>query len=85
MVILSRMKTAISIPDELFLAADRAARQLGISRSEFYQRAVSSYLERRREGLVTDALNAVYETEGSSGVDPALARMQRSSLPKEDW
>ena len=34
------MKTAISIPDALFQAAEDAAKRLAISRSELYVRAV---------------------------------------------
>jgi metal-responsive CopG/Arc/MetJ family transcriptional regulator len=78
------MKTAISLPDGLFQAAERAARRLGISRSEFYQRALASFLERQRDALLTDALNEVYRTEAPA-VDPILDRMQRASLPRESW
>ena len=79
------MKTAISIPDDLFRAADRAAQRLGLSRSQFYQRAVAFYLERQSETLVTDALNAVYRADAPGTVDPVLDAMQRSSLPVEPW
>jgi metal-responsive CopG/Arc/MetJ family transcriptional regulator len=41
----SSLKTAISIPDNLFEAADKVARRLGISRSELYQRAIARFLE----------------------------------------
>jgi metal-responsive CopG/Arc/MetJ family transcriptional regulator len=77
------MKTAISIPDDLFRAAERAAKRLGLSRSEFYQRAVANFLERQSDTLVTDALNVVHGS--GAGVDPVLDRMQRASLPREDW
>jgi hypothetical protein len=35
-----RVKTAISIPDATFERAERRARALGVSRSEFYAKAV---------------------------------------------
>ena len=79
------MKTAISIPDDLFRAAERAAKRLGISRSEFYQRAVASFLERQSDALITDALNTVHVSEAPTGVDSVLDRMQRASLPPENW
>lgn len=79
------MKTAISIPDDLFRAAERAAKRLGLSRSELYQRAVAYFLERQSDTLVTDALNEIYGSEEPSGLDPVLERMQRESLPREDW
>ena len=79
------MKTAISIPDDLFQAAERAAKRLGLSRSELYQRAVAAFLERQSETLVTDALNEIYRSEEPRALDPVLERMQRASLPREDW
>jgi len=32
------MKTAVSVPNDVFRAAERAAKRLGISRSELYAR-----------------------------------------------
>jgi metal-responsive CopG/Arc/MetJ family transcriptional regulator len=39
------MKTAISLPDDTFDAASRRAKQLGISRSEFFATAAKRYLD----------------------------------------
>ena len=39
------MKTAISVPDETFEKASRRARDLGLSRSEFFSRAATRYLD----------------------------------------
>lgn len=77
------MKTAISIPDELFDLAERYAKESGISRSELYASAVREYLAGRRGEIVTEKLNEVYG-EGES-LDPELSRMQTLSLPKEEW
>jgi metal-responsive CopG/Arc/MetJ family transcriptional regulator len=79
------MKIAISIPDDLFRAADRAAKRLGLSRSTFYQHAVAQYLERQSDSLVTEALNEVYRGQDRSTVDRVLDRLQRASLPVEKW
>ena len=85
-VILMSMKTAISIPDSLFYAAEGLAKRLGISRSELFQRAMKSFLLEKRDEGVTDALNKVYCAGGESGkLDTLLETMQASSLPKEDW
>ena len=78
------MKTAISIPDPIFEAADSLAKQLGMSRSEFYRRAVEEYMESRQHENVREALDLVYSDE-SSALDEPLAQMQFASLPKEDW
>ena len=78
------MKTAISIPDPIFHEAESMARRMGMSRSEFYRRAVEEYMESHRHGAVREALDAVYGDE-SSAVDDVLAQMQFASLPEEDW
>lgn len=80
------MKTAISIPDELFRAAEAAAKRLGLARSELYRRALAAYLERHNERLVTDALNEVYTAEPElSDLDPILEQLQNASIEPEDW
>jgi metal-responsive CopG/Arc/MetJ family transcriptional regulator len=79
------MKTAISIPDDLFRAAESAAKRLGLSRSELVQRALAAFLEKNGDALVTDALNEVYSEDSRGSLDSGLDRLQRSSLPKEKW
>jgi len=80
------MKTAISIPDSLFSAAEQLARRMGISRSELYHRAVDSYLKKHEQKSVTEALNEVYELESNpSRLDSALELMQYSSLLGAEW
>ncbi len=78
------MKTAISIPDVLFDAAEEVADRLGISRSQLYAKALAEYVSKHRDEDVTAALNRVY-AEQPSEMDPVLAAMQFTSLPSEDW
>jgi metal-responsive CopG/Arc/MetJ family transcriptional regulator len=78
------MKTAVSLPDPLFRAADRLARRLGISRSQVFQQAVSAYLEAHENSSVTDVLNTVYESE-DIGLDPVVAELQRASIVRDKW
>ncbi len=80
------MKTAISIPDPLFEAAERLAKRLKISRSKLIQRAVQSLLDKHDDESVTEALNSVYVAGLEAGhLDPRLARMQSASLGEEEW
>jgi metal-responsive CopG/Arc/MetJ family transcriptional regulator len=76
------MKTAISLPDELFKAADRYAKEHRISRSELYSRALKDYLKLRTG--VTEALNELYKDEPSE-VDPVLMRLQWDAIKKDPW
>jgi len=78
------MKTAISIPDPLFKAAERAAKRQKISRSRFYSKAVAAYLKSQSDRQVTEALNTVYATEDSS-LDPVIERMQSLAIGREEW
>lgn len=52
------MKTAISVPDETFERVERAAKRLGVSRSEFYTRAAQSVLDALEDEGTTDAINS---------------------------
>ena len=78
------MKTAISIPDSVFQAAESLAKRLGISRSELFRKAVEAYIEAHKHDRVREALDDVYAEESSS-LDEALAQMQWASLSREDW
>ncbi len=78
------MKTAVSIPDPLFKSAERAARALGLSRSELYARALAAYLERMRRQDITERLNRVYADQASA-MDHDTLHMQIASLDKEQW
>ncbi len=78
------MKTAISVPDPIFEAAERLAHQLGISRSELYASAVADFIRMHQGDQITAQLNRVYATEDSA-LDPVLTQIQALSLPQEDW
>ena len=78
------MKTAISLPDDLFESADELAARLGVSRSELYAEAVAEYLAKHRGEALTSRLNEVYGDE-ASGIDPALRSAQARSLGSSEW
>jgi mRNA interferase MazF len=72
------MKTAVYLSDPLFHAAEKVAKQLGISRSALYSRALSALVA--REGAeVTGALDRMY-CAGPRSIAPRLERMQSASL-----
>ena len=78
------MKTAISLPDEIYHSADQLAKRLGMSRSELYAKAVSIYISTHKNDAVTEALDKIYAKEKSE-IDSAINVMQLKSLPKEEW
>jgi hypothetical protein len=78
------MKTAISIPNEVFEAAEALAERLHVSRSELYARAVAAYLKQYSAEEVTQQLDAVYSEE-ESRLDRVAEAIQHFSLDKETW
>ena len=78
------MKTAVSLPDEIFRQAEATAKKLRVSRSKLYAVAISEYLDRHRAEWVTERLNQVYSQEDSR-LDPALARATLKTLAKDRW
>jgi metal-responsive CopG/Arc/MetJ family transcriptional regulator len=79
------MKTAISIPDNIFEEAEKLARRLGISRSELYQRAVARFIEQQSGDVVRGALNRVYGTKTNRDLDPLIKAANEQVLTDENW
>lgn len=77
------MKTAISIPDDVFERADAVSRRTGVSRSRLFTEAMRLYLDTHGDRGVTDRLNEVYREVGST-IDPAWLRAQSAALDSEE-
>ncbi|HEY4188746.1 MAG TPA: hypothetical protein VGP07_27005 [Polyangia bacterium] len=78
------MKTAISLPDGVFRAAEKHARRTKKSRSQLYVDAISEYLSRHAPDEVTDAMNRVVERIETQ-VDPFVALATRRVLERSEW
>jgi len=78
------MKTAISLPDELFASADALAERMGVSRSKLFATALAEYLAKHQGRKVTERLDQVYATQ-SSTVNPAVRRAQRRAITPDVW
>jgi len=76
------MKTATSIPDDVFEQADRRAAELRISRSELCATAVRAYLA--AEVGVTEQLNRVFG-DVESVADPFMQAAARSVFEATEW
>ena len=69
------MKTAISVPDDLFEQVEKRVRELGISRSEFYSSAARLYVEKLEGESLTAEIDAALAVIRA---DPAVrAEMDR--------
>lgn len=78
------MKTAISVPDEIFDSAERLAKRMKKSRSQVYSEAVAEYVARHEPDSVTEQINAVcdeVDTRPGSFVTEAARRV----LSESDW
>jgi predicted transcriptional regulator len=78
------MKTAVSLPDDVFAEAQALAEAQQMTRSGLYTAALREYLARHQPDGVTEALDAVYATE-LSGLDPALAAASIQVLQRSEW
>ena len=78
------MKTAISIPDKLFKAADQYAKSHGVSRSHLYAEAVAKFLEQHPSDYITKKLDEIYSSE-SAELNETISEMQFKSIEKEEW
>ena len=78
------MKTAISIPNQTYEAADGLAKTLGMSRSQLYTTAIERFLELHLAENVTEAINLVCD-EADTSLEPGLMALQNHSLEQDDW
>ena len=78
------VKTAVSMPDELFERAEAAARRLRVSRSELYAKAIAEFLKKQDGHAITDRLNDAYAGHPAK-LDSSLQHSQLISLTKDDW
>ena len=78
------MKTAVSIPDDIFERAERLARRNQCSRSEVYAAALDEYVARHAHDEVTETMNQVCDDAGDSN-DAFLAVASRRVLDRVEW
>lgn len=78
------MKTAVSLPDDLYDEAEKLAGELGKSRSQLYQEAVREYVYRHQPEAITEAMNRVCD-ELDSRPDPFMTEAARRILERTEW
>jgi metal-responsive CopG/Arc/MetJ family transcriptional regulator len=78
------MKTAVSIPDEVFEEADRLARNLKTSRSNLYSRALKEFLARHAPDSITDAMNRACAAVGQPSTE-FVRKSAKRTLERTEW
>ena len=78
------MKTAISIPDDIFEGAERLARRTKKSRSQLFSEAVKEYLARHAPEEVTEAMDRVCLELGQPK-DEFVSSAARRILERSEW
>jgi predicted transcriptional regulator len=78
------MKTAVSVPDEVFGRAERLAKRLKLSRSELYSRALADYVNRHAPDEVTEAWDRTLRELGQPS-DEFNRLAARRVLERIEW
>jgi metal-responsive CopG/Arc/MetJ family transcriptional regulator len=78
------MKTAVSLPDELFLLADQFARDFGMTRSEFYATALRAFIAAQQNNDLTGRINAAC-AELDTALPQDIANAARRRLLEAEW
>ena len=81
------MKTAISIPDKVFAAAERLARRLKKSRSQLYTEAIREYTARHDPDEITESWNRALAEAGKEDAEEArfIDEVARRTLERSEW
>lgn len=78
------MKTAVSIPDDVFRGAERLARRTKRSRSQVFADALREYLSRHAAHEVTEAMNRVCAEQGLER-DEFVSLAARRIIERSSW
>jgi hypothetical protein len=80
------MKTAISIPDNLFRDAEITAKQLGLARSQLYAKAIREFVEHHNKKHITEKLNSLYSRENNlEGMTDVGMESLREGTKNDSW
>ncbi len=84
---MANIKTAISLPDELYGLVEQMARERNISRSHLFVLAMQEYIERHRNRQIKEQINQAYEVGPDEEEQELLGKMRRSQrrLVEGEW
>lgn len=78
------MKTAISLPKDLFDEAERLRKKLKVSRSALYAKALRDFLKDRADEEFAARMNAVM-AQHPIEPDPLWLELGRQTLLRNEW
>jgi metal-responsive CopG/Arc/MetJ family transcriptional regulator len=78
------MKTAVSLPDDIYQRAERLARRSGKSRSQLYSEALKEYVARHGSEEITEAMDQACRELGQPEADFPSAAARRV-LQRAEW
>jgi metal-responsive CopG/Arc/MetJ family transcriptional regulator len=80
------MKTAVSVPDDVFEKAERLAHREGRSRSEVYSTALREYVARHSPDEVTASIDSAIAQLGESASSDSFVRIAATRiLGSSEW
>jgi hypothetical protein len=82
------MKTAVSIPDDVFEKGEKAAKRLKMSRSELYAKALEAYVVAHTPDAITESWNAMLAEMAPEEIEEDLRVVRaaaRQTLKRNPW
>lgn len=82
------MKTAVSLPDQLYQEAEKTAHSMGIPRSQLFARALEDFITLHKRENITERLNKVYSKISQSElqvVSEASVETIRNFTKDDTW
>jgi metal-responsive CopG/Arc/MetJ family transcriptional regulator len=80
------MKTAVSLPERLYKDAEKAAKSMGIPRSQLFAKALEEYISHHKRDRVTEKLNEIYKNSTiESNIEEAGLESIRELTKNDAW
>jgi len=80
------MKTAVSLPERLYKDAEKAAKSMGIPRSQLFAKALEEYISHHKRDRVTEKLNEIYKNVTiESNIEEASLESIRELTKNDAW
>lgn len=82
---MAKVKTAVSLSEEVLSEADKLAESLSTSRSQIFEIALSEFISRRQNQQMLEQLDAVYSGDSAEEIEliQQMKPIQKSVI--EEW